>query len=207
MARSTKRDGRRADVAADQRRASAGGDDLARQGGGRGLAVGAGDGDDLALQEARRQFDFADDGNAALARLHQLRHVEGHAGADDDQVLIAEGALAMLAGFDPDAVVEQRGNFLAKLLWRLGIGDGDPRAPVRQKQSAGHAGFAQPDHQHAFAFNIHECRSHPQLVIVPRFARAAYRNFNVVRAKSANTSEAIQKRTMTFDSLQPSSSK
>jgi len=40
------------------------------------------------------------------------------------------------------------------------------------------------------------------MVIVPRLRRH-YRNFNVVRAKSANTSEAIQKRTITFDSLQP----
>ena len=43
-------------------------------------------------------------------------------------------------------------------------------------------------------------------VIVPR-SRGPYLNFKVVRAKSANTSDAIQKRTITFDSLQPISSK
>jgi len=36
---------------------------------------------------------------------------------------------------------------------------------------------------------------------------AAYRNFSVVSAKSANTSEPIQKRTMILDSDHPSSSK
>ena len=37
--------------------------------------------------------------------------------------------------------------------------------------------------------------------------KSRYRSFSVVRAKSAKTSEAIQKRTITFDSDQPSSSK
>jgi hypothetical protein len=35
----------------------------------------------------------------------------------------------------------------------------------------------------------------------------AYLNFSVVSAKSANTSDAIQKRTMIFDSDHPSNSK
>ena len=39
-------------------------------------------------------------GMPQLARLHQLRNIERHARADDDQVLIAEGALAVLSGFD-----------------------------------------------------------------------------------------------------------
>jgi hypothetical protein len=34
-----------------------------------------------------------------------------------------------------------------------------------------------------------------------------YLNFNVVNANSAKTSAAIQNRTITFDSLQPSNSK
>ena len=88
-------------------------------------------------------------------RVHQLRNIEGHARADDDQVLIAEGALAVLAGLDADAVIEQHGNFLAQLLVRLGVGDSDPGAALRQKQSTGHAGLAQSDHQHAFVFDFH----------------------------------------------------
>ncbi len=42
--------------------------------------------------------------------------------------------------------------------------------------------------------------------ILPRIA-GVYRNFKVVSANSANTSEAIQKRTMIFDSDQPINSK
>ena len=68
-------DGGSADVAAHQRWASAGGDDLARQRRGGGFAVGAGDGDDVALEEACREFHLADDGDAALAGMHQLRDI------------------------------------------------------------------------------------------------------------------------------------
>ena len=185
--------------------ASAGGEDLARQSRGRGLAVRTGDGDDVAFQEVRRQFHFADHRNAASARLNQLRNIERHAWADHDQVLIAKGALAVLSGLNADAVIEQNRNLLAKLLRRLRVGDGDLGSAFRQKQSAGHAGLAQPDHQHAFVLNV-PSPIYLQPAIVPRSA-CAYRNFKVVRAKSANTSDAIQKRTITFDSLQPSNSK
>ena len=40
-----------------------------------------------------------------------------------------------------------------------------------------------------------------------KIKKSFYLNFNVVSANSANTSDAIQKRTITFDSDQPSSSK
>ena len=40
--------------------------------------------------------------------------VAGNAGADHNQVLIAEGALAVLAGFYRNAAVEQRGNFVCE---------------------------------------------------------------------------------------------
>ena len=142
-------------VSADQRLTASGRDDFARQRRGRGLAVGAGDGNDLAFEEARRQFYLADDWDAQGARLHQLRNIERHARTDHDQVLIAEGAFAMLSGFHGYAVVEQQRNFVTKLLLRLGVGDGDPGATLLQEQSAGHAGLAKPDHQHAFAFNVH----------------------------------------------------
>ena len=140
---------------------------------GRGLAVRAGDGDDAAFQKARCQFDFADDRNAARARMDELRHVERHARADDDEVLIAEGALAVLAGFDADAVIEQHRNFLAQKLRGLGVGDGNVRAARLQEQSAGHAGLAQSDHQHAFAFNVHH-------LILCRFRRHKARRCDCV---------------------------
>ena len=81
-------------------------------------------------QELRGEFDFADDGFAERAGLHQRRRVHGNAGADDDQVLSAEGALAMAAGFDGDAMIEQNWDLFAQLVRRLGIGDGDASAAL-----------------------------------------------------------------------------
>ena len=149
-------DGRRSDISADQRLTASSRNNFARQRRGRGLPVGAGDGDDLAFEEARREFHLADDRNAQRACLHQLRNIEGHARTDHDQVLIAEGAFAMLSGFDGDAMIEQQRNFVTELLRRFGVGDGNPRAALLQEQSAGHAGLAQPNHQHAFAFDVHQ---------------------------------------------------
>jgi hypothetical protein len=56
------------------------------------------------------------------------------------------------------------------------------------------------------AWNRAAIKRRSPIAIVPR-SRGHYLNFKVVRAKSANTSDAIQKRTITLDSLQPISSK
>jgi hypothetical protein len=87
--------------------------------------------------------------------MHQLRDVEGNPRADHDQVLIAKSALAVLSGFDADAVIEQHRNLIAQLLGRLGVGHGDGCAAFGKKQSAGHAGFPQPYHQRALSLNFH----------------------------------------------------
>ena len=60
---------------------------LAQQRGGGGLAVGAGDGQRVALEEAGGQFKLADDRQAEALHLRQFGCVQRHAGADDDQVL------------------------------------------------------------------------------------------------------------------------
>ncbi len=67
----------------------------------------------VSLQEARGQLDFADDRNAEAARVLQRSDIAGNAGAYHNQILIAEGALAVLAGFHRNAAVEQRRNFVA----------------------------------------------------------------------------------------------
>ena len=149
-------DRRRSDISADQRLPASGRNNFTRQRGGRGLPVGAGDGDDLAFEKARSQFHLADDGDTQRTRLHQLRNIEGHARTDDDQVLIAEGAFAMLSGLDGDAMIEQQRNLVTELLLRFGVGDGHPRTALFQEQGAGHAGLAQSNHQHAFAFKVHQ---------------------------------------------------
>ena len=61
------RHNRNADVAADQRGQTASREDFAQQRGGGGFAVGAGDGERMALEEARGQFQFADDRQAEVA--------------------------------------------------------------------------------------------------------------------------------------------
>ena len=193
---------RRADISPDQRLTSARGDDFAGQRGGGGFAVGAGDGHDLSFEEARRQLDFSDDRDAETAGVLQRADVAGDSGADHNQILIAEGALAVLAGFHRNATVEQRRNFGRELILALGIADRYPCATRLQKERRGHARLAQSNHQNPFAFDIHK--------FFPAFEQLAfltYRNFSVVRANKAKINEPIQKRTITFDSDQPSCSK
>jgi len=60
-----------------------------------------------------RKFDFSDNRLSKAARLRQLRRVEGHAGADYDQVLSVKGAVAVAAGFDGDAMLQQEQDFIA----------------------------------------------------------------------------------------------
>ena len=69
-------DDRQADVAADLRWQAGVREDLADQGGGGGLAVRAGDRDDLALEKPARQFQLADDGKPEGRYLLDLRRVQ-----------------------------------------------------------------------------------------------------------------------------------
>src|SRR5208282_4716229 len=98
-----------------------------------------------------------------------------------------------------------------------------------QKQRRRDTGLAEADHQHAFSVQFHlklNCRflivdsntesrhaggfqstiKNQQSTITPGCGQL-YLSFSVVSANSANTSDAIQKRTMIFDSDQPISSK
>ncbi len=109
----------------------------------------------LPLQKARGQFEFADDGAAEVAGLHQLGRVERNAGADDDEVLAAEGQQAVTAGFDVDALFQQRGNVFGQGFGAADVGDGDLGAVAAQKDSRGQAGFAQSDDENFFAFEFH----------------------------------------------------
>ena len=148
-------DDRNADVAADQGGHSGLFEDFAEQRGGGGFAVGAGDGQDFAFEEAGGQFEFADDGEAEVAHLGQFGCVERNAGADDDQVLAAEGEQAVAAGFDVDALFEQGGNVFGEGFGAADVGDGDLGAAAAQKQGRGQAGFTQADDQYLFAFELH----------------------------------------------------
>ena len=126
-----------------------------------GLAVGAGDRQYLAFKKARGQFEFADDGQAEVARLDQFGRIERHARADDDEVLAAEGEQAVAAGLDVDPLFEEGGNVFRQRLGAAQVGDGDLGAAPAQKQGRGEAGFPQSDDENFFAFEVHHEQSNP----------------------------------------------
>ncbi len=149
-----------ADVAADLRGEAGFLEDFAEERGGGGFAVGAGDGEDLAFEEAGGKFQFADDGAAEIAGLHEFRCVERHAGADDDDVLAAEGEQAVAAGFDVDALVEEGGNVFGEGFSAADVRDGDLGSLTAQEECGGKAGFAESDDENFFAFELeHGCRT------------------------------------------------
>src|ERR1035437_10192738 len=145
---------RDADVAANQRGQPGSRKDFAQQRGGGGLAIGAGDGERLALEEARGQFQFANDRQTEALDLRQFRSVQRHAGADDNQVLSAEGEQAVAAGLDHNARLNQGRNLLGQRLGRAHVGDRDLRATAAQKQRCRQTGFSQSDDQNFFTFEF-----------------------------------------------------
>ena len=94
-------------------------------------------------------------GRPKLASLHQFGCVERDAGADDDEVLTAEGEQAVAAGFDVDALFEQGGNVFGEGFGAADVGDGDLGSATAQKQGGSQAGFAQSDDENLFAFELH----------------------------------------------------
>ena len=87
-------------------------------------------------------------------------------------------------------MVEQEQDLAAQFRLGFGIGNSNSRTPRFEKQRRGDSRLAEADDEHAFVLQVQ-----------------THLNFNVVSANSAKTSDAIQKRTITFDSDQPSSSK
>jgi hypothetical protein len=108
------------------------------------------------------EFDLADHRFSGSARLHQRGRVHGNTGADYDQVLSAEGALAVAAGFDRDAVIERIGISCGQLIRRLGVGNGNAGAAIFQEQGRSHSRLAQANHQNALVFEIHAGQVLPQ---------------------------------------------
>ena len=113
------RDGWGADVAADHGGESARRYNLTRQRGSRGLAIRTSDGHNFLRQKSARQFDLADHGFAQGAGLDKRWRIHRNPGAHHDEVLSPECTLAVSAGLNRDAMIEQNRNFLPKLLLRL----------------------------------------------------------------------------------------
>ena len=123
-------------------------------------------------------------------------------------------------------MIEQRRNLIAQFISTLGVGNRNPR-PVRlQKKRRRHPGLPEANHQHAFVFKFHQFISPPFGFAQGRFRHRVaersellffllcdsvvndfHRSFSVVSANSANTSDAIQNRTIIFDSDHPINSK
>jgi hypothetical protein len=82
-------------------------------------------------------------GRPKALHLRQLRRIQRHAGADDDQILAAEGQQAVAAGLDHDALSSSAGISLASA-GAAHVGDRNLRAALAQKQRRRQAGFAQP---------------------------------------------------------------
>ncbi len=149
-----------ADVAADLRGDSGFLKNFAEERGRGGLAVGTGDGEDLSFEEAGGELELADDGAAEVAGLNQFGRVERNAGADDDEVLAAEGKQAVAAGFDVDALIEKGGNVFGKGFGAANVGDGNLSSLAAQEEGRGEAGFAESDNENFFAFELeHGCRT------------------------------------------------
>ena len=100
-------DDRYSNIAGDHRLQPGGAEDLAAKGGGGGLSVGAGNGQNISLEKARRQFQLADDRQTQVSHLNQFRSKQGHARGNHDQVLPAKGQQSMPPGFHRDPRLEQ----------------------------------------------------------------------------------------------------
>ena len=101
-------------------------------------------GQDLALQKARCQFQFADNGQPEAAHLGQFGRVQGNAGADHDEVLAAKGQQPVTAGLDVDAFFEQRGNVFGQRFGAANVGDRNLGAATAQKNAAARPDFPSP---------------------------------------------------------------
>ena len=157
---------------------------------GRGrLALGAGDRDDLPLQEAGGEFNFTDRRHPGGSRPRDDREFRWHPGAHHDAVCLREGRWHVPAEFERDAQLAQPG-CAGDICPRIGQ---DHACPARGQQLSG---------RDAAACGTNDDRAHA-VHIVDRH----HRSFRVVRLQRAKKTPRITNRTNTFGSLQPSSSK
>ena len=138
----------------------------------------------------------------AGSRGKQRRKIRRNARARDDQILRQKGFLAVAAEFERTPASRSL-RTLRRSRFGSRFGGGDARAARRAEQRRRHACARQPDNQHAFpSSSIHRA--------VP-FNSIHSSGVTSISASSAQTAQksapAIQNRTMTFDSLQPTNSK
>jgi hypothetical protein len=167
------------DVSRDDRLTAGRFQDLADEGRGRRLAIRACDRHNVAAQVARGQFDLGDHRETLLRRLANQRNRRRHSRAENDLLRLLEQSGSLIAE-DPHHVVVER---IGKIRPGIAVAEDHILASLCQKVRRGHARFPRPDHQ------------------------CPHRSFNVARARREKMMAMIQKRTTTFDSLQPDNSK
>ena len=117
-------------------------------------------------------------------------------------------------------MIEQQRDLFLELILRFRVRNRDPCPALLQEKRRRDSRLAEPDHQHALVGEVQNSsfitglreilkRVEKSLGSVFSVTRwwSSHRNFRVVSANRANTNDAIQKRTITFDSDQPSNSK
>ena len=149
-------DCRQPDVAANQRRASAGLQDFACQRRSRGLPVRTGDAQNAGLQEPCRQLHLANDRDVEGTRLVHLWSIGRDARTEHDQVLAAEGGMPVAAGFDVHTGIQQRRNVLRQCFRAAQVGNRDLRAAPPEEKCRRKPRNSQPDDKDLLAFKLHE---------------------------------------------------
>src|SRR6185369_14752405 len=141
----------------------------------------------------------AGDAHALFARERERLDL-GHAGRDDDEVGLDERLHVVAAELPGDAL--DAGARVAELGRRALVGDGDLRAALQAELRDRQAGLARADDEHLVRPDPGDDVVVHVSALLPR-----QRTLSVASATSASMKLMIQKRTITFGSAQPLSSK
>ena len=176
----------RAEVAADEGTSARPCERETHEARGRALAVRAGDGDHGARKKRRRHLDLAPHRKAAPKRGREQRRLARHPGAGDDEVHAGEQLGAFLA--EPELDVLPLARLDPQRFRRTPVGHPHPDTTGGEHPGDRLAGALEPQDE--------------------RLAREGHqRSLRVDSARSAQTIDTIQKRTMIWGSGQPKSSK
>ncbi len=165
----------------------------------RALAIRAGNRRDERTRFARKQFDVADDGHAARSRTRKKRFAQRHAGRRHDlgraieqsHVETAKGDLRLRRKLTQRRSFRRRG---------AAVRHRELHTARTQVTRARHARAPEADDDGASGLRPAGCAD-------VDLRRHAQRTFRVARPTSTRITEMIQKRTITFGSAQPLSSK
>ena len=185
---------RHADVARLARIVTEGAQEVSGERGGRGLAVGARDGDVAQRrQRAERDLEFPDDRHPRGAGGAKGRRAGRDAGACDDERRLANADEVVRAEVHGDARAAQGSGRVLERGRLVAITRVHVVPATREQQRGGGAALAEPD-DGDFAGAIHERVDHQ-------------RSLSVLSARKAQKMPRIQNRTTTCDSGHPFSSK